>query len=76
MNVTVNYSDPKSVKISNFNKQFIISYSWLCLNLFQNVYDPHAKCISEQCSITLVFYIISDVFPDDNPFRVERCKSK
>ena len=28
-----------------------------------------------QCGTAVVFYIISDILPDDNTFRVETCRS-
>ena len=40
-----------------------------------SVYDLHAKCVSKQCSVKLVFHLVSDLLPADDPFMVETCRS-
>ena len=35
----------------------------------------NAKCVSGQCSTTLIHCIISYVLPGDHPFRVETCRT-
>ena len=40
-----------------------------------NMLIVNILCIRCPCSTTLVFCIISDVLPDDDPFSVETCRS-
>jgi hypothetical protein len=56
----------------------ILDYPMLiaAVPLFQNVHNPHVKCVRGQCSTKLVFYVIYYALPDDDPFRVETCRRK